>query len=258
MRTLFVLLATLLCCSALSAQQRIVTFELEDGTVIVGPVVEIDRSKMVVEVGGERRIYRTEEVHSPRFQTVGVEEQDPAVAPAPLGETAIGPSEAKGTESKAPPARARQPLREVVYRTVWDRRKAELDQHYPWLFPTEAYQWVSLFAMLFALLSLAAHLAARLASPDPIAFGRAMTFAFLVLMGGAAQMAFVPATAPAVAVSVGCSGLLIVLLHRLCYSLSFGGALVASLLLTVECSIGYGLLELLDSTLRSIGSPGAA
>lgn len=260
MRSLVLFLATLLCCAAVPAQQRIVTFELEDGTVIVGPVVELDRSKLVVEVGGERRIYRTEQIRSPKFRTVEGEEghlQDSAASPSPMGETSADPAVGKEPEAKVPAPRVRRPLREVGYRSVWERRKSELDQHYPWLFPTEGYQWVSLFAMLFALLSLSAHLAARMASPDPIGFGRAMSFSMLVLCGAAVEMAFVPATNGAVGVALGCSGLLLVLLHRLCYSLSFGGAFLATLLLTVECGLGYALLELLDSTLRSIGSPGA-
>ena len=57
MRTLVLLLTSLVCCATASAQQRTVTLELEDGTVINGPVLEIYKTRLVVEVGGERRVY---------------------------------------------------------------------------------------------------------------------------------------------------------------------------------------------------------
>lgn len=266
MRTLALLLTSLVCSAVSPAQQRTVTLELEDGSVIHGPVLEIYKTRLVVEIGGERRVYNSDQWRTCRFQTVENEavetsSQDPVPAPA---ETAAGeqgsPSSDDGTEATAAAPssrRARASSGSHRFASPWHARKDELQQDYPWLFPTEAYQWVSLSAMLFALLSLASHMSARLSSTDPVSFSRALLFALLLLFLAALEMAFVPLDPTAMTIAMTGSSVLLVLLNRVCYRLSLGGSVVATMLFAVQCGIGYAVLQLLDTTLRQIGAASA-
>ena len=140
------------------------------------------------------------------------------------------------------------------FTSAWQARREALQQDYPWLFPSEGYQWVSLAAMLFALVSLASHFSARLSSPDPVGFGPSLGFAACLLVGATVETAFVPLDSAAMTVAMGGSAVLVVILNRLCYPLSVGGSVLATLLFALQCGIGYAVLQLLDSTLRQIGS----
>lgn len=266
MRTLALLLTSLVCSAVSPAQQRTVTLELEDGSVIHGPVLEIYKTRLVVEIGGERRVYNSDQWRTCRFQTIdaeGVEtsSQDPVATPSETAAREQGsPSSGDANEGPAAspsPRRTRATTGSHRFASPWHARKAELQQDYPWLFPTEAYQWVSLCAMLFALLSLASHMSARLSSSDPVSFGRALLFALLLLIGAAVEMAFVPLDPTAMTIAMTGSSVLVVLLNRLCYRLSLGGSVVATMLFSVQCGIGYAVLQLLDTTLRQIGAASA-
>ena len=76
---------------------------------------------------------------------------------------------------------------------------------------------------------------------------------WILLLSAVGQMAVVPATPEALIGVVAGNTLVMVVLFGLAYSLSFGGALLATFLLAIEGGLGYALLQLVDATLRSIG-----
>lgn len=248
MRLLLALLIGLFCAHA-AAQQRIVTFVLDDGLRIEGPVIEFDATRIVVEVGGEPRTYPTERMRECRFRVVE-DEQGAAEAPAPAAETKpVVP--ARNTRPRAvPPAPAGR-------MTPWRQRTAELQERYPWLVPTEPYQWVSLGVTLFALLALFSHFAAKLSGADQPGFGRAMGLAFVLLTAVFLDFVFVGRRESAYGIALALFALLVPLLHRSCYRLSLPGALLASCLFTAQLGFGYAAFRLVDTMLRSMGVAGA-
>lgn len=244
MRAFLVMLIGLFCAPA-AAQQRIVTFVLDDGLRIEGPVIEFDAKKIVVEVGGEPRAYPTERMRECRFRVVQ-ESEAPAEAPAPI------------VESKRPVATRNSKSRVVapnpVGRTTpWRQRTFELQERYPWLVPTEPYQWVSLGVTLFALLALFSHFAAKLSGADQPGFGRAMGLAFTLLLAMFLDFALVGRRESAYGIALALFVLLVPLLHRSCYRMSFPGALLASCLFTAQVGFGYAAFRLVDTMLHSMG-----
>src|SRR5262249_26923961 len=143
---LLLLLVGLLCPLA-AAQERKVTLELENGKVVTGRVAEIDSRSITVEADGERHSYSTSQIRKCQFEDVA-SDPAPGPAPAPAGETA--PAKAAPKQDPAPdgggaassPAAAPAPHRHV--RALWDARIDALDRAYPWLFPAERLQWISL------------------------------------------------------------------------------------------------------------------
>lgn len=244
MRAFLILLIGLFCAPA-AAQQRVVTFVLDDGLRIEGPVIEFDAKRIVVEVGGEPRTYMTERMRECRFRTVEAAEQS-VEHPAPVVETKRS-APAKNSKPVAPaPAPAGRML-------PWSQRTAELQERYPWLVPSEPYQWVSLSVTLFALLALFSHFAAKLSGADQPAFSRAMGLAFALLLAMFLDFALVGRRESAYGIAIAVFVLLVPMLHRSCYRMSFPGALLASCLFTAQVGFGYAAFRLIDTMLRSMG-----
>jgi hypothetical protein len=238
-RLLLILLGML--CSPLTAQARQVTIELENGSIVEGRVVEIDSRNIVVEVNGEQKTYSTEQAK--RFSFTEVEGPPPKV---PVTRKA---------EPQAPEPPATEPARSAPsVRGLWQTRMRALDRSYPWLFPAEPLQWISLGIGMFALLSLAVHFGARIAATEHRGFGRATGVGLWLLLSGVAQIAMVPASTQAVVGAVAGSSIAMIVLYGIVYGLSFGGALLATLVLAIEGGLGFALLQLVDATLRSIGN----
>ncbi|MGE3174516.1 MAG: hypothetical protein AB7O97_17935 [Planctomycetota bacterium] len=192
----------------------------------------------------------------------------PAAAPehpAPAAESAAPPASASppADAPQQPAAGAGDPAAAASTPTVhrrrgftplWRDRTEALDRRYPWLFPAEPLQWISLGVMLFALLSLAVHYASRMAAAEQPGFGRACGLGAWLLLSSMAQVAFVPGTREGIAGAIGGSAVVMIVLFGVTYRLSFGASILALLLLTIEGAVGYGVLQLVDSTLRSIGN----
>ncbi len=254
MRSFLICLVGALLGFALPAQARHVTLELEAGGVVEGRVVSIDSKALVVEVDGEERTFATEAVRKYRFFDAPVAAVDGEAAAA---EPAATPMRAAPADPEAMPAAAvvsRPATARSLRRGTWEARLDALDRAYPWLYPAEPSQWISLGVMLFALLSLAVHFGARLAATENLNFGRATAVGLWLLLTGIGQFAVLPATAPALAGAVAGNLVVLTILFAITYGLSFGGSLLATFLFLVQGGIGFSLLQLVDATLRSIGN----
>ncbi len=242
MRAFLILLMALFCATA-TAQQRVVTFVLDDGLRIEGTVVEFDAKHIVVEVGGEPRTYLTERMRECRFRVV--EDVGPAVeAPAPVVETKRAVVARNNKPRVTAPAARMSP---------WSQRTAELQQRYPWLVPTEPYQWVSLGITSFALLALFSHFAAKLSGADQPGFGRAMGLALALLLALLLDFALVGRRENANGIALALFVLLVPTLHRACYRMSLPGALLASCLFAAQIGFSYAAFRLVDTMLCSMG-----
>ncbi len=254
MRALLCLALVFGCSGWAVGQQKAASLQLEDGAVVEGLVVSLDAQRVVLRIDDEERAVPTDLIRSCRFFEVEAAANapsappasDPAGRPAPLGET----TPVSATADADPGRASMAPVR----RSPWQRRAMALDRRYPWLFPAQPLQWISLSVMLFALLSLASHWSARLVAGEAVGFGRALGYALLLLVAGATQAALLPdSRAAGLGAAVG-SGLLVLLGNKLCFRLSVVRSLGASMLLSAFALLGYGVLHLVDATLRSIGN----
>lgn len=250
MRALFLLLLGLLCSAVATAQQRHVQFVLDDGLRIEGPVLEFDSTRIVVEVGGEPRTYPTDRIRECKFRIV---EDATPVAPAPAAEAA--PAARAARRPAQPAARDAAGSTDAVAGSMrpFRMRTAELQERYPWLVPAQPYQWVSLVVTLFSLLSLFSHFAAKLSGADQPSFGRSMGFAFGLLAALGVELALVSQQSRALGLAALTFAALVPLMHRSMYRMSFAGSLLASLLFTAQIALGYAVLQLVDTMLRSMG-----
>jgi len=115
-------------------------------------------------------------------------------------------------------------------------------------------QWISLSVMLFALLSLAVHFAARLAAAENRTFSRATGIGLWMLLTGIGQLAVLPTSNTALGAAIAGNTIVVIVLFGVVYGLSFAGSLLGTIVLAVETGIGFAVLQLVDATLRSIGN----
>jgi len=255
MRVLLILLVGLLCAVA-SGQSRQAVLELADGTKVSGRVLRLDTDSVVLLVGNSEREYGKRHIRSCVFSDVpGLSRDEEPNAAQPVV-SADGPASAHAPIAAASEQRAGVQSRPTVRsgRRLWHQRIQAMDLRFPWLFPAEPLQWISLGIMLFALLSLAVHFGARIAATEPVTFGRATGLALWFLMSGVAQVALVPGVAPAVVGCIIVNSILALLMFKLAYGLSVGAGVIAFVLLNIQAGVGYALLLLIDATLRSIGN----
>lgn len=253
MRALLLLVGLL--GSLLPAQTKMVRMDLGDGVVVEGRVVHLDTKTIVVDVDGEQRTYETSKAKD--FHFTEVIEPASGTPPKPADGEAAAPTAARPAQDPGRPA-ARvtdsTPRPSPRGRALWDTRVQALDRAFPWLFPAEPLQWISLGITLFALLSLAIHFAARVSATDRLGFGRALGFGFIALAGTVAQMAVLPSTDAALGGAAAVNVIVSIILFKGLYALSFPGSMLAVFVLSIEGGIGYALLKLVDATLRSIGN----
>jgi hypothetical protein len=198
--------------------------------------------------------------------TLSLVAQQPAADPAgaarePSAPTARAATEDGATADAQRPAQddegaagARSPRQQRLASSLWDARLRALDDRYPWLAPTESFQWVSLGITLFALLSLAIHIAARLAASELLGFGRATLAAAWIMLAGLVQVAAVSDAGHALALAVVANAVMLLLCFRFLYRLPVPAAGLAVFLFVVQVGLGFALLRLVDATLRSIGN----
>lgn len=183
--------------------------------------------------------------------------QDPG-APTPRagqpGGQPAGQAPAAGEPTQDDGGAAPGPRSTPRSRQLWERRMEALDMRFPWLFPAEPLQWISLGITLFALLSLGVHFAARVAATEEMGFGRAAAMGFWMLVAGIAQTAVVPGSREALGLAGALNAAVAIVLFRVVYGLSLAASLLALCMFSVQGGLLYGLLMLIDATLRSIGN----
>lgn len=281
----------LLVCAA--AQERYAVVRLEDGSELRGTVVLMDIEQLqlrttegVVKIPAVRirkcTIESAEEQsqdprapekpseRAPAQEPVNAPVTAPEPAPAPAGEVApkVAPAGSGATASRSPqsPAgasvdRQQEPELDAVVgptlrqRTYWKPRLAVFSERFPWFVPADPTQWISIGLLLFACLSLSVYSSTRLASGEPQEFARAMVLSVWFLVTGALQVAFVPANDLSAVIMLLVNPAFALLWLRVLFGLSRSAALVAFTIQLGFVVVGYGVIELLDSILRSINAP---
>lgn len=250
----------LLACVA-AAQVRNVRLKLENGRTVAGRVLHLDQEQIVVEVDGVACTFAVRDIQGPpEFETM----PDPVVGVQPG--TGTDPEPGAGERETTPgsmPARrlpstrrrpqASSPPAAVGLPRLTARLEA-LDQRYPWLAPADPLQWVSLGVTLLALVSLGIHLGVKLVTVDPPSFGRSLLLSLLFGLAAVVQAATLPQNDSAAVFALAVNGILAVLgikaVHRVPMLAAFG----ATLLFAVFGSVGFGVIELIDTMLRSVGN----
>lgn len=245
MRVLLILLVGLLCVAA-PGQSRHAALELVGGTKVSGPVLRVTTDSVVLQIdNAERRVAR-DQIRSCVFSEIPglVANED-----APLSGRVGSVGDRDGAAGASPPR-----LRDGRGIRLWDQRMEAVDVRFPWLFPAEPLQWISLSVLLFALLSLGVHAGVRIVAMEPVAFGRATAIGLWLLISGLVQVAWVPGATPAVVGSLVANSLLSLYLFKVAYGLSLGAGFLAWLLLAGQAAVAYGALVLTDTMFRSIGN----
>lgn len=243
------LTAILLLGILLPAQVRHVRLELEDGRKVSGRVIALDEKQIVVEINGGEVVFTTAQVRSARFEVVAEPEPDPAAVEPQTPVAGSGK-----TPKNTPPPRPRSEQRKATPgRDLLLYRLEQMDRMYPWLAPSDKIQGISLGVLLLALLALALHLSVKLVATDPPSFARSMGLSSLLLVLVAAEAALVPDGPQAVPLALGVNALLAALGVKAFHRVSLLSACAALLMFAVQVLLGYGVLELIDAMLRSVG-----
>ncbi len=274
------MLVLLLSTALGRAQQRQAIVELDDGRVLQGLVVATDLVNLQLESHGAVLTLPTAHIQSFRFVTPAEPAPEAAAAsevvPAePIGETKPQPIAAtKGRRSgkevpASGPGQGPQEPAEVLaaaaldpdaaphdlrHRSHWRARIEALDEAYPWLCPTAPSQWFSLGFLLFTLLTLVVHLSTKVSGADQTSLGRCMVITAWYMVSGLLQIAFVPTLDVATVVMlIGNTAMALFWLRSL-FGLTRGAAVVGFAVQLGFLLLGYGVLQLADSLLKSIGS----
>src|SRR5262245_56678268 len=127
MRPLIMVLWVLLLGAFGRAQERTATVTLDDGRVLIGRVVPTDISSLRLQVNGEVVTIPASKIASCHFESVAGSKPAsaaptaaPAVAPAPMGETAAAPQPAPAQPVTAP----QEPAKEAPVAVAHPRRHA--------------------------------------------------------------------------------------------------------------------------------------
>ena len=244
MRVLLILLVGLLCVTA-PGQSRHAALELVGGAKVSGPVLRVGADSVVLKIGNEERSIARDQIRSCVFSEIpGLADRDQAWSAGQADKAGLR----AGAGGSSPTADDQQAA------GLWGQRMQAVDTRFPWLFPAEPFQWISLSILLFALLSLGVHCGVRIAAMEPVAFGRATAIGLWLLVSGLLQVAWVPGVTPAVVGTLVLNSMLALYLFKLAYGLSLRAGLLAWLLVAVQAAVGYGALVLTDTMFRSIGN----
>lgn len=230
-------------------QERSARIELDDGRVVSGPVVTLDSASITLAVEGRSVTFATAQVRHCRFSRLPRDDGD-----------AVGDSHAAWSTQVALPnasAAASDRSRAVVAAnpksSPLERRLVAMESRFPWLQPTEPRQWACLSVSIFALLSFALHLTARLCGAEQRGFGRSASVSLALLLAFVGQLALVPdGLVPLLVASVGNGCLLIAVLRRV-YGQTTATATVALGLLVLQGGALWFVLRVLDTALRALG-----
>jgi hypothetical protein len=234
MRWFLTLLMVLAVASGLIAQDRRATVEMDDGTVYTGKVLQEDVRQVVLDVDGHTQV-----LNAARIKSFEVE---PAKTDGQKG----GSGTAAGDDGGA----------SGIHRYLFLMPRLKLiEQRFPWLRPTAPMQWMSIAVMLFVFAAFSLHIATRVVGAEA-AFRQSAFLAIWVCIATIAQVAFVPMNGAALLAMVLGNGLALIIMLRLMFGLSFPAACMAIVVLLIETAVGYGIVELIDATLLSIGNFG--
>lgn len=143
---------------------------------------------------------------------------------------------------------------DVRHRSLVKQRLAALDAAYPWLCPTETTQWWSLGALLFSLLSLFIYGSVKIAGTECASFGRSVGLSLVYLGVAAVQFAFVPINDLATFALLFGDTALVLFLVRSAFGLPRLNAVLALAVQVGFLVVAFGVLQLVDSLLRSVGT----
>lgn len=273
MRALLAGLLVLLTTVCGRAQQRHATVTLDDGKVLEGTVVAMDLASLQISIGGVVQTLESSRIQSCRFAG----EEKPVSAAAPEAEVAAAsPNEPVSVEPRTQGAEPRRkaiatsPLpveyvpgadvdpesvpHDLRHRSLLRTRIEALDEAYPWLAPTAPVQWGSLGFMLFTVMSLVVHIGTKVCGAESLSLGRCMMITLWYLFSGFLQVALVPVLhVTTVVMLIGNTAMALFLLRSL-FGMTRSAAVLAFAVQLGFVLLGYGILQLVDALLKSVGT----
>ena len=271
-RFLTLLCVLLVACFA-PAQERRATVQLDDGTVLTGTVLAMDLTTLQLQVGHEVMTLPATRIKGCRFDIEeGGETAAPAVptAPTPTDRGDAAPEVVETSEAETPATRPRitwkRPLPdpvdpEAAAELPHDERRQSrlrarieaLDRAYPWLEPTAPPQWISLGLLLAIASTLVVHLSVRFAGAEASGLGRCCGLTAWYMLTGFLQLAMVPVNDLSVTLMLLANTTMALFWVGALFALPRINALIAFAIQLGFVALGYGVLELVNALLGSVG-----
>lgn len=271
-RFLSMLFVLLVACLA-PAQERRATVQLDDGKVLTGTVLAMDLTTLQMQVGHEVMTLPATRIKSCRFDVEeGGENAAPPTATAPIANEAreaelepVAAPEAEKAPTK-PRITWKRPLPDPVdpeataelphderRQTRLRARIEALDRAYPWLEPTAPAQWISLGLLLAIASTLVVHLSVRFAGAEASGLGRCFGLTVWYLLTGFLQLAMVPVNDLSVTLMLLANTTMALFWVGALFALPRINALIAFAIQLGFVALGYGVLELVNALLGSVG-----
>jgi hypothetical protein len=279
LRLLLLVLAGLLA-SPLGAQEKRATVQLENGEVLVGRVLAMDLATLKLQVGHEVHTLAATSFRSCRIEAMPSAEGEapPAAEPAAAAPTPVAAAapetRATGDVVQDPAPAASKPRitwqgplpdpvdpeaeavlpHDLRHRSRWRARLELIDEAYPWLAPTAPSQWVSLGLLLTVSLSLVVYLSVRVAGAEAASLGSSLVLALWYMVTTVVQAALVPVNNASVALMLLANPSFALFGMSAMFGLPRSGAVIAYAIQLGFVVLGYGVLELVNALLASIGA----
>ncbi len=264
LRLLMLLLGCLLA-SAGRAQERHAQVELDSGEILVGRVLAMDLATLQIEVGTEVRTLSAGSIKTCRFETTtvpaeGVGDSLPvrAESPAPAVAETSKPAPRITWSGPLPdpvdPEAAETVPIDLRHRSLWRARLEAIDEAYPWLSPTVPSQWISLGLLLAVSMSLVVYLSVRVAGAEGAGLGASLVLALWYLVTTVVQVATVSVNDASVTLMLLANPAFALFGMSAMFGLPRSGAVIAYAIQLGFLVLGYGVLELINSLLASIGA----
>lgn len=271
-RFLSMLFVLLVACLA-PAQERRATVQLDDGKVLTGIVLAMDLTTLQMQVGHEVMTLPATRIKSCRFDVEdGGGNAAPPTAMVPIAndtreaqpEPAVTPEEGKAATK--PRITWKRPLPdpidpEAAVELPHDERRQTrlrarieaLDRAYPWLEPTAPPQWISLGLLLAIASTLVVHLSVRFAGAEASGLGRCFGLTAWYMLTGFLQLAMVPVNDLSVTLMLLANTTMALFWVGALFALPRINALIAFAIQLGFVALGYGVLELVNALLGSVG-----
>lgn len=270
MRAFFAGLLVLLLTVCGRAQQRHAKVTLDDGTVLQGSVIAMDLATLQISIDGVVQTLQASRIQECRF----LEPAKPSEVAKPEVIAETPPAEPQAQE---PPVRRKAAATSTLpveyvpgadidpesvphdlrHRSLLRSRIEALDEAYPWLAPTAPVQWISLCFLLFTVMSLIVHIGTKVCGAETLSLGRCMLITLWYMLSGFLQVAMVPVLhVTTVVMLIGNTAIALFLLRGL-FGMTRGAAVLAFAVQLGFVLLGYGILQLVDALLKSVGSSAA-
>jgi hypothetical protein len=259
LRLLMLLLVGLLAAVG-PAQERQAEVELDNGEVLVGRVLAMDLATLKIQVGPEVRTLSAGSIKTCRFATVGEAEAAPEpVAPAvPEARPAATPKPRITWTAPLPdpidPEAADMLPHDVRHWSRWRQRLAAIDEAYPWLAPAVPSQWISLGLLLAVSMSLIVFLSVRVAGAEAAGLGPSLVLALWYLGTAVVQIATVPINDASITLMLLANPAFALFGMSALFGLPRSGSVIAYSIQLGFLVLGFGVLELINALLASIGA----